>query len=304
MIIQGQVSYQGGALRLLAAKRPATLPAQWRDTRPLESALPRGLVRAGLRLAAWFALPIPIASGVYRVGTPGPDDPVLLTGNFLATVEKLRLALAGQSCYLIVEDTSGWNVWCASDAGLFTAERAAALMRLYGIERLTPQRTVIIPRLGGRVGKKLTELTQWHVVTGPIEARDLPDFLKDATITPEMRNLDRMYRLPERLRVGALTMVQLPLFLLPFRFFPAPVRRSVWRFAVVASWVLSVFHYQTPGRTGIVKGTALGGGVGLALLIRNRKYRAHAIAILLCAPLIGWIYQSSCPVIFWKRIWK
>ncbi len=31
---------------------------------------------------------------------------------------------------------------------------------------------------------------------------------------------------------------------------------------------------------------------------------ARGITILLSAPLIGWIYQSSSPVISWKRLWK
>jgi hypothetical protein len=82
--------------------------------------------------------------------------------------------------------------------------------------------------------------------------RDLPDFLEDSTITPAMRSLGRMYRLPERARVGALSVVQMPLWLLPFRVLPKPLRLSVRRYAVVTSWVLPVLHYQLPGRTGIV----------------------------------------------------
>ena len=304
LIIQEDATYQHGALRLLVAERPADLPALRRATKPLDAALPQGIVRAALRLAAWFTLPIPVAAGVYRMGTPEFDVPILLTGNFLASVEALRRAVSGHDCYVIVTDTSGWNVWCASDAGLFTAEKAAALMRLYNVESLVSHRRVVIPRLGGRIRTQLAALTQWEVVTGPIEARDLPEFLKDGTITPAMRSLDRMYRLPERLRIGALTMAQVPLFLLPLRLLPVPVRRAARRFAVVASWVLPVFHYQLPGRTGIAKSSILGCGASLALLARGRRNWARSIAILLIAPLIGWIYQSSSPVIFWKRIWK
>ncbi len=304
LIVRQEYTLQHGALRLVVAERPETLPSVQRTTTPLDAALPRGLIRAGLRVAAWFALPIPIASGVYRIGAPDADAPVLLTGNFLATIELLRRALAGQDCYLVVMDTSGWNVWCASDAGLFTAEKATALMRLYGVERLVSHHRIVIPRLGGRIHTRLAALTQWEVVTGPIEARDLPDFLQNGVVTPEMRSLDRMYRLPERLRVGALTTVQAPLFLLPFRLLPAPLRRSARRFAFAASWALPVFHYQLPGRTGIAKSSILAGVVSLVMLARNRSHWARAGAILLSAPLIGWMYQSSSPVIYWKRIWK
>ena len=227
LAIQAEVSYQHGALRLLVAERPAVLPSVQRATKPLDRAVPRGLARVGLRIAAWFSLPIPIASGVYRLGTPGPYDPVLLSGNFLASVEAVRHALVGRDAYLIVADTSGWNVWCASDAGLFTAEKAATLIRLYDVEHLVVHRRVVVPRLAGRIRSSLAALTGWDVVTGPIEARDLPDFLQDGAITPAMRSLDRMYRLPERLRVGALTMMQMPLWLLPFQVLPKPLRRAV-----------------------------------------------------------------------------
>lgn len=302
--IQEEITFHHGALRLLVAERPATLSSLQRATKPLDQALPHGLARVGLRIAAWFALPIPIAAGVYRLGTPGRNDPVLLTGNFLASVEAVHQALVGRDGYLLVADTDGWNVWCASDAGRFTAEKAVVLMRLYDVERLVAHRRIIIPRLAGRIRTPLAALTGWEVVTGPIEARDLPDFLQSGTITPAMRSLDRMYRLPERLRVGALTMVQLPFWLLPFRVLPAPLRRAVQRYAAVASWVLPLFHDQLPGRTGVVKSGLLGGAVSLVLLMKSRRFWARAMVILLSAPLIGWIYQSSSPVIYWKRLWK
>ena len=121
--IREEVSFQAGALHLLVAERPKVLPSLQRATKPLDQALPHGLMRVGLRIAAWFALPIPIASGVYRLGAPGSSDPVLLTGNFLGSVEAVHHALVHRDCYLVVADTDGWNVWCASDAGRFTAEK-------------------------------------------------------------------------------------------------------------------------------------------------------------------------------------
>lgn len=304
LFIQQDTSFRHGALRLVVAERPAVMSASRRASTPLDAALPKGFARVGLRIAAWFALPIPIASGIYSIGAPGSGAPVLLTGNFLATVEAVRRALVGRDCYLIVEDTGGWNVWCASDAGSFTAEKAVALMRLYDVGSLIPSHRIIIPRLGGRIRTQLATLTQWEVITGPIEARDLPSFLDDGVMTPAMRSLDRMYRLRERARVGALTMMQLPLFLLPFRALPAPLRRSAQRFAIAASWILPLFHYRLPGRTGIVKSGILGLGVSLALLARARSHWPQALTVMVSAPLIGWIYQSSSPVIYWKRIWK
>jgi hypothetical protein len=165
-------------------------------------------------------------------------------------------------------------------------------------------RGVIIPRLGGRIRARLAELTDWEVVTGPIEARDPPTFLREPEITPAMRRLDRTFRLAERLRVAALTAVQLPRFLAPVWFLPASFRGPIWRFGLAASRALAVFHYRLPGRTGIVKAGFLGFAVGAAMLLRDPRRGSAALAVIASAPLVGWIYQSSSPVVYWKRPWR
>ncbi|HVC77633.1 MAG TPA: methyltransferase domain-containing protein [Candidatus Micrarchaeaceae archaeon] len=296
-------SYQSGALRVLVASRPPDLAGRKRPVVALTDVLPRGLRRALLLAAAWIDLPITIQPGVYRIGRPGPDGPVLLTGNFLASVEAVRSALAGLDAYLVVEDTDGWNVWCASDAGLFNAEKAAALFELYGLDGLVRRHEIIVPRLGGRIHSALAALTGWKVAVGPIEARDLPVFLSMG-LNPEMRSLQRMYRLPERIRVAALTTIQLPLFLLPLRFIPASTRRPAWRLALLSSWLLPLANDVIPGRTGIVKGTLLGCIAALAGVGTKRVSPQAAVTMLATAPLVGWVYQSSSPVIFWKRLWR
>jgi hypothetical protein len=72
----------------------------------------------------------------------------------------------------------------------------------------------------------------------------------------------------------------------------------------VGFYLCSTISYQLPGRTGIVKSGILGGMVSRVLLLSGRRFLARAMAIFMSAPLIGWIYQSSCSVIFWKRLWK
>ena len=304
LIVREESRYLAGTLTVLVAERPTTLPPLRREATPLVASLPRGIAGALLRVAAWWAFPIPIPPGVYYLGSPDAHAPVFLTGNFLASVEAVCRALAQFNCYVIVQDTSGWNIWCASDAGLFTAERAAAQMQLYGIEQLVAHRRVVIPGLGGRIRARLAELTRWEVITGPLAARDLPEFLEKLELTQAMQSLDRMYPLRERLRVSALTAVQLPVWLLPLRLLPSSLRRPVWRFALAASWSLPLLHYLLPGRTGVVKGQILGLGVGAAMLVANPARWAAAAAIAASAPFIGWIYQSTSPVVYWKRIWK
>jgi ubiquinone/menaquinone biosynthesis C-methylase UbiE len=287
-------------LVVLVARRPAELTPGHRPIGPLEAALPTGPRGTLARAAAWLDLPIAVRSGVYAIGRPGRDSPVVATANFLASVDAVRRGLAGRDAYVVVEDTDGWNVWCAADAGLFTAEKVAALIDLCEVAELVETRRIVVPRLGGRIRRPLAALTGWDVDVGPIEARDLPDFLVGG-LEPRMRDLRRLYRLRERVRVGALTLVQLPLILLPLLVLPRSFRRPVVRFGVLAAAALPLGHDMLPGRTGVVKGVALGSATATLAVVAGRLRPKAAMAILLVSPLLGWLYQSSTPVIHWKR---
>ncbi|MBT8342479.1 MAG: hypothetical protein KJP07_20945, partial [Desulfatitalea sp.] len=64
-----------------------------------------------------------VAPGIYAVGSPGADAPVLVTANYKLTFDHVRQQLAGLDGWLLVLDTRGINVWCAAGKGTFgTAE--------------------------------------------------------------------------------------------------------------------------------------------------------------------------------------
>lgn len=296
-------SFRSGSMAVLLGRRPAELPPGDLAVARLDEILPVGATRAVLRAAAWLDAPIPVRPGVYRIGCPGPASPVLLTGNFLSSVEAVRGGLAGGDAYLVVEDTEGWNVWCASDAGLFDAEKGAALLERYGLDALVDVRRIVVPRLGGRVRTRLAALSGWDVVVGPIEARDLPAFLS-AGINPSMLSLERLYRLPERVRVAALTLLQLVVLLASLRLAPPAYRRPIGGFALFAGALLPLAHDVLPGRTGVVKASALGALAALTGVVTGRLRLGGGAAIITIAPLVGWVYQSSSPVVFWKRLWR
>jgi len=108
LVVRPEGGVQAGALSVVVAERPATLPTLQRDIIPLATVMPHGSAHALLSLAAWFALPIPVPSGVYQLGAPDPEAPVVLTSNFLATVDAVRHGLGGCPSFVIVEDTSDW----------------------------------------------------------------------------------------------------------------------------------------------------------------------------------------------------
>lgn len=297
------VTAVSATLDVLVATRPATLPTATRALPPLEGALPVGARGAARRAAAWIGLPIAVAPGVYRIGEPPRDAPVLLTGNFLSSVLAVRDGLAGHDAFVVVEDSEGWNVWCASDAGLFTAERGAALIELSGLAESLVAHRIIVPRLGGRVGRRLADLTGWETVVGPLEARDLTQFLAHG-MDREMRSLARMYGMRERLRVASMTAIQLPLYLLPLRLLPREWRRGTGAAALLEALVLPVAHDRLPGPTGVVKGAALGVVAALGGIVSGRTGIRGALTTLAIAPFVGWVYQSTSPVVFWRRLFR
>jgi CO dehydrogenase/acetyl-CoA synthase gamma subunit (corrinoid Fe-S protein) len=46
--------------------------------------------------------PIPCPTGLMVIGNPGPNSPVFLTCNYHLTVQKVKKALDGIDCYLLV----------------------------------------------------------------------------------------------------------------------------------------------------------------------------------------------------------
>jgi hypothetical protein len=189
-------------------------------------------------------------------------------------------------------------------------------MRAYAIcdgDNLLHHRTIVVPRLGGRIARRLSELTDWRVVKGPIEARDLPAFIEnDFVATRPMRSLRRYYGLSHRLRVGTLTALVAVVCTLPFLFILRELLPFFLTFGVLSSFVLGVFHYWIPGRTGVVKALLLGALAFVGLLgwtlAQGQPLTLGlgwaVLALFIYGFVLGYMYQSSTPVIYWKRIWR
>jgi ubiquinone/menaquinone biosynthesis C-methylase UbiE len=312
MTVTEQRRFQGGALWLVVAERQGEVTKPQKEI--MEPVIHRGFKGAWYDFLCWlFVLPLAIKSGLYRLGKPNLASPLFLTSNFYMTFKAVVKALHGRDCWLLVEDSEGWNVWCATQAGVFNAEKAAALMRAYDLEATLDPPRIVIPRLGGKIAGRLKELTGSEVIKGPIQARDLPGFIEnDFVTTPAMRNLDRYYDLPHRLRIGTLSALLVPICVIPFLFVLREYLGLFLAFGVLSSFALAIFHYWIPGRTGIVKELVLGallsvGWIGwtVARSIPLTTRLAWALlAILVYCFIYGHLYQASTPVIYWKRIWK
>lgn len=169
---------------LTRAGQVATVKADWEwpDYRGAVS------VRLGIGRDRYTVEP-----GLYAMGDPGPDSPVLATANYKLTFDHLRRAIRGRDAWILVLDTKGVNVWCAAGKGMFATTELVRRIHLAGLDRLVAHRVVIVPQLGavGVAAQAVQAATGFRVVFGPVRAGDVPAFL-DAGMraTPVMRTVD------------------------------------------------------------------------------------------------------------------
>ena len=121
-------------------------------------------------------VPVPQKTGLVKIGKPGRDSPVLVTGNYHLTVLKVKRALKGQDVFLLVAKSRGINVWCAAAGGHFTHHDVISAIKLSRIENFVDHRTVILPQLAacGVEAKIIQKRTGWKVKWGTVDIEDFP----------------------------------------------------------------------------------------------------------------------------------
>lgn len=165
-----------------------------------------------------------IEPGLYAVGNPSPESPVFVSANYKLSFDCLRRELTGIDGWILVLDTKGINVWCAAGKGTFGTEEMVNRIRVTRLADVVAHRRLVVPQLGapGVSAHAVKEQSGFHVIYGPVRAKDIPPFM-DARMkaAPEMRRVrfdmaDRMLIVPvELVQWGAyLVFVMACLFLL------------------------------------------------------------------------------------------
>jgi hypothetical protein len=151
-----------------------------------------------------------IEPGLYALGNPTPDSPVLVTANYTLSFDALRSALTGIDGYILVLNTYGVNVWCAAGKGTFGTDELVNRIEATGLREVVNHRRLILPQLGatGVAAHEVKKRSGFRVEYGPVRAADLLEYLETHQATPEMRRVrfplwDRMVLIPVEL-VGAL----------------------------------------------------------------------------------------------------
>ena len=121
-----------------------------------------------------------VAPGLYAVGSPGPDSPVLVTANYKLSFDSLRFSVSGIDAWLLVADTRGINVWCAAGKGTFSAGEVSDLVRRSRLAEVVSHRRLMLPQLAapGVTAREVTRDCGFSVRFGPVRATDLPAWLE------------------------------------------------------------------------------------------------------------------------------
>jgi acetyl-CoA decarbonylase/synthase complex subunit gamma len=127
--------------------------------------------------------PLQIEAGVYPIGEPDRQSPLLVTTNFSLTyfIVSTELEATGLACHLAVVDAEGLSVLTAWSAGKFAGDRVAKALRAMQATERVSHRTAIIPGYVSVISGELEDALGdgWRVLVGPQEASDLAPFLRD-----------------------------------------------------------------------------------------------------------------------------
>ncbi|MFI5367991.1 MAG: mercury methylation corrinoid protein HgcA [Spirochaetia bacterium] len=150
-----------------------------------------------------------VLPGLYAVGSPGGDSPVLVTANYKLTFDKLRAELGGLDAWILVLDTKGVNVWCAAGKGTFGTRELEQRVMAVKLQDVVSHRTLILPQLGatGVSAHEVKRASGWQVKYGPVRARDVRAFLSNGLKkNNEMRTI--LFPLTERMAIAPAELVQ------------------------------------------------------------------------------------------------
>ena len=126
--------------------------------------------------------PMAVSEGIYEIGNPDENSPVLITTNFSLTyfIVSGEIENSRVPSYLLVKDTEGLSVLTAWAADKFVAETIAPFVKKSGIEQRVKHRKIIIPGYVARIAGELEdELGDWEVLVGPREASNIPAYLRE-----------------------------------------------------------------------------------------------------------------------------
>jgi len=125
--------------------------------------------------------PMTVVEGIYEIGNPDENSPVLITTNFALTYFIVSGEIEGSRVptWLLIKDAEGLSVMTAWAAGKFAGDDVGMFVKKSGIMDKIKHKELIIPGYAAAIaGDVEEELPEWKIVVGPRDAAHIPAFLK------------------------------------------------------------------------------------------------------------------------------
>ena len=214
-----------------------------------------------------------IAPGLYCVGDPGQDSPVLVTANYKLSFDVVRKELASLDAWVLVVDTRGINVWCAAGKALFSTREVVDCINRSMLEKVVRHNQLILPQLAatGVSAQQVKKESGFKVLWGPVRAKDIQSFIaKGGNIDKSMRQVT--FSLGERIVLIPVELSHLPkptMWLLPAIFLLSGIGTEVFSLRDAFFRGLMVFAAYVAG--------ILGGAVAVPVLLPWIPVRVFAL---------------------------
>ncbi len=271
----------------------------------------RGTIKARFGV---FRMDYSVSPGLYALGNPHDNSPVLVTANYKMSFDRLRKALPRQDIWILVLDTDGINVWCAAGKGTFGTEELVCRIKSSGLANIVKHRKLILPQLGapGVAAHLVAKLSGFKVQYGPVRAEDLPAYLDAGSKATELMRImtfplrERAVLIPiEFMEALKAFMIIAPVLLIfsgimgPAGFWANVDSYGLFAVLAIFSAIISGAVFSTmllpylPGRAFSIKGLSVGIVTSLILLyLRNINLQAwpgriETLSWLLIIPAIS-----------------
>jgi hypothetical protein len=251
-----------------------------------------------------------VPAGIYAVGHPSAQDPVLVTANYKMSYDIVRNQLAGRNVWILVLETYGVNVWCAAGKRTFGTAELVRRIQETGLSRLVSHSQVLVPILGapGIAAHEVRKQSGFTVRYATVRAGDLPEYLDNGMVTtPRMRQLtfslrERLVLIPVELMLSLkpLALIGLLLLAVPLLLgFPSAGVRLLVAFYAAALTGLALTPLLLPwlpGRHFSVKGAVAGVVLVAGYLLVGPRFELglfSTLAAILILPTVSAFYALN-----------